>query len=457
MGDFLNHVSPTPPGAEMRARHFSFAATYQPLNHGSFGTFPKPVLEYQQRLQLESESRPDKWIRYTYLDLLKKSRSAIAPLLGASPREVVLVPNATSGVNTILRNLAFSQDDVIITFSTIYGANKKTIQSLSETCPVSSHQIDITYPITDNDIVGKFKSAIREIGTAGRRPRLAMFDTVLTFPGVKFPWEALVEICQKQNLWSFLDAAHGVGHLDLTHLSNISPDFMISNCYKYVIIPVEVDRYVHDVLIYIYRWLMVPRGCAVLYVPFRNQHMITSTLPTSWGYLPREDRQTVSPQLYFDKLFNKVSTIDSTPYCCIPAALQFRSEVCGGEERIRDYCFKLAKEGGARMATILGTSTISGDPKCCFATVRLPVTHAELGFDEDGRALAKWMQELTPAQYETYIPIKFYADSFWCRISAQVYLTIGDFEWAAKTLVQICDRARSGEWRGQLPAVRKYE
>ena len=47
-------------GQAMREEHFSFAEGYLPLNHGSFGTFPKSVLEYQRQLQSESEARPAK-------------------------------------------------------------------------------------------------------------------------------------------------------------------------------------------------------------------------------------------------------------------------------------------------------------------------------------------------------------------------------------------------------------
>jgi selenocysteine lyase/cysteine desulfurase len=219
-------------GTQMRGEHFSFADSYQPLNHGSFGTFPKPVLEYQRKLQNESEARPDTFIRYTYLDLLNASRSAIAPLLGADPHEVVLVPNATTGVNTILRNLKFDEDDVIIHFNTIYGACIKTIQSLSEICPVSTHEVNITYPIDDVQIIGRFRAAVEKVRLSGKAPRLAMFDTVLTFPGVRFPWEELVKVCKEQGVLSFIDGAHGLGHIDMTHMSDVGPDFMISNCYK---------------------------------------------------------------------------------------------------------------------------------------------------------------------------------------------------------------------------------
>lgn len=232
MGD--SDVKAQPFGAEFRDAHFSFAEGYRPLNHGSFGTFPKSVFDYQRQLQAESEAKPDTWIRYTYLDLLKASRSSIAPLLGVEPEEVVMVPNATTGVNTVLRNLLFNDGDAILHFNTIYGACSKTIESLSEVSPVTSHQIDIVYPVTDDDIVGRFRAAILEVQAAGKKPRLAMFDAVLTFPGVRFPWESLVEVCKEHGILSFIDAAHGVGHIDLSHLGSVGPDFMISNCYKYV-------------------------------------------------------------------------------------------------------------------------------------------------------------------------------------------------------------------------------
>ncbi|KXX73190.1 L-cysteine desulfhydrase [Madurella mycetomatis] len=418
-------------GAEIRSKHFSFAEGYRPLNHGSFGTIPRMVQEYQRQLQLETEARPDTFIRYTYLKLLKESRSAVAPLLGADPGEVVLIPNATTGVNTVLRNLSFDQGDVILCFNTIYGACAKTIQALSETCPVSSHQIDITYPIEDDEIVRRFRLAAEEVKAQGKQPKLAMFDTVLTFPGARFPWEALVATCKELGIMSLIDGAHGVGHIDLTNLGEVGPDFMVSNCYK---------------------WLMVPRGCAVLYVPFRNQKLISSTLPTSWGYEARDDRAKMGPLDYFSRLFDKVSTTDNTPYCCIPLALKFRSEICGGEARILKYCEDIARQGGAKMAEILDTEILGGSSSsfqhCCFTNVRLPLTLEELAIDEScGRKVAKWMQELTPAEYETYLPIKLYDGQFWCRISGQIYLTLDDFEWASRTLLQLCERAKKGEWK----------
>ena len=100
----------------MKDIHFNFDKTYTPMNHGSFGTFPKIVRDRQRELQDLTEARPDAFLRYTYPDLLEKSRRTVAPLLGVSMDEVVFVPNATTGVNTVLRNLVYRKGDVILHF-----------------------------------------------------------------------------------------------------------------------------------------------------------------------------------------------------------------------------------------------------------------------------------------------------------------------------------------------------
>lgn len=73
---------------------------------------------------------------------------------------------------------------------------------------------------------------------------------------------------------------------------------------------------------------------------------------------------------YFVKLFEKVSTTDNTPYMCVPVALKFRDEVCGGEARIRGYCIDIAQKGGAAVAEQLGTEVLDtksySGRDCCF-------------------------------------------------------------------------------------------
>ncbi|KAI0112475.1 aminotransferase family protein-like protein [Nemania sp. FL0031] len=434
-----------PFGKTMREAHFHFANSYVPLNHGSFGAFPDAVRDYQRSLQDETEARPDTFIRFTYPKLLLQARQAVAPLLGAEAEEVVFVPNALSGINTVLRNLVFVEGDVILHFSTIYGGCLKTIRSLEETTPVRGYSIELVYPIEDNDILGKVKDALLEIGRQGRRVVLAMFDTVLTFPGVRLPWEALVQLYRQQGILTCIDAAHGIGNIDLTHLGKVGPDFVISNCYK---------------------WLMVPRGCAVLYVPRRNQRLIKTSYPTDGRFLPEADREDIPPAKYFGSLFEHVSTIDTSPYLCVLEALRFRNEICGGEEQVRAYSIGLAKEGGEFMATLMGTEVLKSktgtQEECCFTNVRLPLDVVEEGVDdntsatqgrnggilpEDADLVANWMTERSVNEFDTYIAVRYYAGAFWTRLSGQIYLDRADFAWAAGVLLELCARAQRGDWR----------
>lgn len=53
-------------------------------------------------------------MRYTYSPLLVTARERVAQLIGAETDECVIVPNATHGINTVLRNLEWSHDDIIV-------------------------------------------------------------------------------------------------------------------------------------------------------------------------------------------------------------------------------------------------------------------------------------------------------------------------------------------------------
>lgn len=221
-------------GPEMREKHFSFASMYTPLNHGTYGASPRVVLDYRRQLQDEAEARPDIFMRYTYRKLLNEARASMAPMLGAYVDEVVFIPSATAGVNTVLRNLEWKKGEVLLYFTTIAPSCQKTVDSLSETTDVETYPIDISFPTTDDEILRLFCSAVVEIHGKGKTPRMAIFDTILSFPGMRFPWEKLVILCRELKILSLIDGAHGVGHIDLTHVGQIRPDFLVSDCYKLV-------------------------------------------------------------------------------------------------------------------------------------------------------------------------------------------------------------------------------
>ncbi|MCJ1386349.1 hypothetical protein MMC17_009475 [Xylographa soralifera] len=454
-------------GRVMRSSHFNFAKTYNPLNHGSYGTYPTVVRDRQRTLHDLIEARPDPFIRYTLPELLIESRAAVAPLLGVSTDEVVFVPNATTGVNTVLRSLVYEPGDVILHFSTAYGACEKTIEYVCESTPAERLCIVLQYPIEDKEVVQKFREAVETVKNDGRKVKIAMFDTVLTFPGVRMPWEALVDVCKDFGVLSLVDAAHGIGHIDLTRMGQVGPDFFTSNCYK---------------------WFYVPRGCAIFHVPTRNQHLIRSSLPTSWGWKPLSDEKDkgldplpAADQKSFAELFAIVATTDTTPYICVLDALKFRENVCGGEERIRQYCQSIVQAGAHHVAQILDTDVMNNKTgslqRCCFANVRLPLTFAPLDSSADVRngapsaqtieglqntvegphkviisidkapEIVKWIRDQTCKEFDTAIQTSFHAGNIWVRFSGQIYIELADFDRAGYMLKGLCDRIVNGEGR----------
>lgn len=213
------------------------------------------------------------------------------------------------------------------------------------------------------------------------------------------------------------------------------------------------------------RWLHVPRGCAIFYVPPRNQPLMRSTLPTSHGFMPLNStigspfpKSNKSP---FTQSFEFTGTIDNAPYLCVPAALAWREKL-GGEDVIRNYCQTLTREGAALVAKELGTEVLENSTgtlggECCLANVRLPIDvatakkyAAAAGIDEAdvGTAVRDWMSKIAIDEYGTFIQSLFYGGAWWARLSGQVYLDMEDMKWAAETLGAICKRVEEGEWTG---------
>ncbi|KAH6631217.1 pyridoxal phosphate-dependent transferase [Chaetomium tenue] len=439
-------------GHALRDEQFLFEPSYRNLNHGSFGTIPLSIQTLLRHYQTQAEAAPDRFIRYHYPTLLDASRHAIATLLNAPPSTCVFVANATLGVNTVLRNLTWHPDgrDEILYFDTLYGGCAKTVDYVVEdrAGKVAGRCIPLAYPCEDAEVVARLVGAVEAAVKEGKRPRVCVFDVVSSLPGVRFPFEAITAACRERGVLSLIDGAQGVGMVDID-LGKVDPDFFVSNCHK---------------------WLHVPRGCAVFYVPLRNQAMIRSTLPTSHGFVPNGGVKRLNPLPPSDKsefvtAFEFVGTLDNSPYLCVKDSIKWREEVLGGEARIRDALTALAREGGKRVAEILGTEVMDNASqsltRCSMVNVALPLAVQP----EDGKALegelvslpsfpnsdagtiTHWILRKLLDDHNTFIALYIYGGRWWARLSAQVYLELEDFEWAGETLKSVCERVAKGEYK----------
>lgn len=176
------------------------------------------------------QAEPDNFVRYIYPTRLDEARELIAKHLHAADTdEIVLVPNTTIALNTVLRNLTYQPGDMIAYIQGTYGAIEKTIDYLVETTPVESIRVPFDPAVDDDDtLIEAFRSVLR--GNHGRI-RVAVFDTVMSMPGLRMPFERLTQICREFEVLSAIDGAHGIGLIDLD-MDKLGPDFFATNCHK---------------------------------------------------------------------------------------------------------------------------------------------------------------------------------------------------------------------------------
>lgn len=429
------------------AKHFLHHAAHTNLNHGayrprclqthgilfslttgSFGTYPKEVRQVFRYYQERSEARPDAFVRYEYrAHLLRESRDAIAEYLNVPAECCVYVPNASTGFDTILHNLNYKPGDVIIGFPWIYESCANTVQYITETTSAEFKQINVPHPATDEWICDAFEQTVKELLALGKNPKVAVFDTVTSLPALRMPFERLTELCRSYGILSLIDGAHGVGMIPL-QLQQLDADFFVSNCHK---------------------WFYTPRACAVMYIPPRNQHLLRVTFPTGPGFVPfpsEEHDRTRIPNNFVTN-FSSLGTRDETPYLCVRAAMEWRAKLVWkekrGEEAAMAYMHYLADQGGLIVAAILGTEVLQLRKASPMTNVRLPLSMEGLAWRKasDPSEIFSWIMKEMMLRFDTAINITWYCGAFWARLSAQVYLTLEDFEALGTHLKTICEEA----------------
>ncbi|KAI1170948.1 putative aminotransferase family protein [Nemania sp. FL0916] len=432
-----------PFGRPMRHAHFSFSPSYTPLNHGSYGTYPVSVRGAHAALQSEAEAAPDRFIVLEWSSRLRESRAAAAGLLNCkSVDDVVFVPNATVGIDTVLKNIVWEKGDVVLVYEVVYNAVRQGLAWLEEMFGVRVEVVKLGVPLPDDEVVGKVVGAARRVNAnENERVRLAIVDTIVSMPGFRIPFERLVPALQAEGALVLVDGAHGIGHIPID-LEALDPDFFVTNMHK---------------------WLFVPRGAAAMYIPKRNQGMIRTTLPTSARY-----RRPGKDGVGFVELFDFTATLDMTNFLTVNAALAFRTQICGGEAAIQEYCFSVARRAGEVAAAIFETEVMDSPGsrmrECNFANVRLPLTisSSSANQNEDGKGKGEWQNGVIPAEHADRVGLWFkatgvresgcyfqtcaYGGAFWWRLSGMIYVDVEDFRKGAEILKGLCERAGKGEY-----------
>ena len=174
---------------------------------------------------------PDVWFRYKVQNLWNKSLETVAKFVGANPKDVVFVANATSGINTVLQCLDICEGDGILITNQTYGAVQMAAQDVCQANKAKLLVLNITFPTSDmtgsvdyhvTEIVQHYEKVLQENPSV----KLAIIDAITSLSALKLPFKRLTEVCHKHNVLVLVDGAHTPGHIPLD-LERLGADFFV--------------------------------------------------------------------------------------------------------------------------------------------------------------------------------------------------------------------------------------
>ncbi len=373
------------------------------LNHGSFGACPRPVLEAQTRWRTRMERQPVQFLARDLEGLLDDARAALAAFVGAAPADLAFVPNATAGVNAVLRSLPLAPGDELLTTDHAYNACRNALEFVAGRAGARVVVARVPFPLAD---AGEVSSAILDAVTS--RTRLALVDHVTSPTGLVFPIAAIVRALAARGVDTLVDGAHAPGMVDLD-VASIGAAYYTGNCHK---------------------WLCAPKGAGFLWVRRDRQPGVRPLAISHGATVPRTDRSR------FLLEFDWTGSLDPTAWLCVPDALDTVGGLLpGGWPAVRATNRELALDARRLLCDALRVA-----PPCpedmigSLATVPLP--------DQSDGGVAPFasdpLADRLLVRHRIEVPV-----SAWpapprrvLRISAQLYNTRAQYERLAGALVE---------------------
>ena len=389
------------PNRSKLSKHWNLNPKTVFLNHGSYGACPKAVLDYQHELRSQLESDPVHFLDVTSKELWSTAIETLSNFVNADKEGMTFVPNATSGVNTVLRSLDLQPGDEILVSDHAYQACWNTVDFVTKRAGARTVVAPLPFPIESSEQVTQ---TILDYTT--ENTKLVLIETVTSPTGFRLPFEGIIKKLQEKGIDVLLDAAHGPGIVNLD-LKKLQPAYATGNAHK---------------------WLCAPKGSAFLYIRGDKRNQIRP-LSISHG-ASVEGNTDEKIRLEFDW----PGTQDITSWLCIPKSIEYLgSLVDGGWTAIMAHNKKLAIDARDILHEVIGT------PKLCPDSMIVGLSAVAL--PEDGVATKSVLSPdplhtLLFEKYNIQVPVFGWQhhNRRYLRIASYLYNSLDEYRYLAEIL-----------------------
>jgi len=366
------------------------------LNHGSFGPSPRVVQQERDRWYRRLEAQPmDFYLRVTG-DALDAALRELAELVGANPKDMAFVENATTGMNIVAQSISLRAGEEVLLSDHEYGAVKRIWEKTCE--QTGAKVVYCRWPLVPRSSQELVDAVMDRVA---RRTRLIVVSHVTSPTAMIAPVEASCAEARRLDVPVCIDGPHAVAMLPVD-LRRLGCAFYTASCHK---------------------WLCAPFGSGFLYVNESFQETLCPAV-RSWG-LSLSGR----PSRWQDE-FLWGGTRDPSAFLAVPAAIRFLRHY--GLDEFRDRTHALAQLARRRIVDRIGDHGLVPDsPEWYASMVSLPLPPSDIA---PRSGLRDPLQESLWSEYRIEVPVLTFRQQRFLRVSCHLYNTRHDIERLVQAL-----------------------
>ncbi len=329
---------------------------------------------------------------------MRAARGPLAQYVNCDADDLVYVPNATVGLNTVARSLKLKPEDEILSTAHEYGALDRTWTFIAERTGAIYKRQTISVPLsTKDEFVENFWSGVTS------RTRVIFLSHITSPTALILPVQEICHRARGAGIITIIDGAHAVGQIPLD-LPALDADFYSSNAHK---------------------WMMSAKGSAFLFAR-REVQVLLEPLVVSWGWRPEKPGHSK-----FVQEQEWQGTRDIAAFLSVPAAIQFMRE--NNWEQVRTACHELARYARHAISELTGLEPMSPDSPEWFSqmvSLPLPSCNPEL------------LKQRLYDEYRIEVPILTWNNRHLIRVSIQGYNTREDVDTLVVALKELLPQVK---------------